>query len=109
MTQEVKEDILFVLAEAPVPAAGAGVMGDLVVGRNDRTDGAEANNDPNLLSGRTSNLRPEDMADLCRQGIDIDDDKYPAPDNVPRQDDTTSGTDNWRREGIIFPRKAGNL
>ena len=49
------------------------------------------------------------MVDLRRQGISIDDDNDPAPENVPRQGENTTCTDNWRREGIIFPRKAGNL
>ena len=57
MTQEGTKEIFFVLAEAPVPAAGAGGIGALAVGRNYCTDGSEANNAPNLLSGRTSNLR----------------------------------------------------
>ena len=47
--------------------------------------------------------------ELRCQGISIDDDNNPAPENVPRQGDTTTGTGNWRREGIICPRKAGNL
>ena len=47
--------------------------------------------------------------ELRRQRISIDDDNNPAPENVPRQDETTAGTGNWRREGIICPRKAGNL
>ena len=66
-------------------------------------------NPPNWLSGRTSNLRSEDMAELRHQGISIDDDNDPAPDNVPRQGETTYGTGDWRREGIICPRKSGNL
>ena len=49
------------------------------------------------------------MVELRRQGIAIDGDNDPAPENVPRQGETTTGTGNWRREGIIFPRKAGNL
>ena len=109
VTEEGTEDSLFVLAEAVVPAADAGGIGALAVGGNNRTDGAEANDAPNLLSGRTSNLRLEDMAELFRQGIAIDDDRNPAPDNIPRQGETTAGTGNWRREGIICPRKSGNL
>ena len=49
------------------------------------------------------------MVELRRQGIAIDDDNDPAPGNVPRQVETTVGTSNWMREGIISPRKAGNL
>ena len=49
------------------------------------------------------------MAELRRQGISINDDNDPSPENFPRQDETTSGTGNWRREGILCPRKSGNL
>ena len=49
------------------------------------------------------------MVELYRQGISINDDNYPAPDNVPQQGDNTTRTGNWRREGIICPRKTGNL
>ena len=49
------------------------------------------------------------MVELCRQEISIDDDNDPAPENVRRQGDNTTHTGNWRREGIICPRKAGNL
>ena len=49
------------------------------------------------------------MVKLRRQGIAIEDDNDPAPENVPRQGKTTTGTGNWRREGIICPRKDGNL
>ena len=49
------------------------------------------------------------MVELRRQGIAIDDDNNPAPENVPRQGETTTGTGYSRREGIICPRKAGNL
>ena len=56
-----------------------------------------------------SDIILEDMAYLCRQGIDIDDDNYQSQENVPRQADTTSGTGNWRRESIIRPWKSGNF
>ena len=44
-----------------------------------------------------------------RQGISIDDDNNPAPENFPGQGETTTGTGNWRREGIICPLKLVNL
>ena len=47
--------------------------------------------------------------ELQRQGITINNDNYPAPENVPQQGENTTRTDNWRRAGIICPRKAGNL
>ena len=58
---------------------------------------------------RTSNLRLKDISELRHKGITIADDNDPSPDNVPRHGDTTAGTGNWRREGIISPRKPGNL
>ena len=47
--------------------------------------------------------------ELCHQGTAIDDDNNTAPENVSRQGEITTGTGNWRREGIICPSKAGNL
>ena len=109
VTLEVEEDILFVLAEAVIPAVSAGAIGPLTFDQTNRADGVEANDAPILLSGRTSNIRSEDMVELRRQGIDIDDDNNPAPDNVPRQGENTTSTVDWRIEGNICPRKAGNL
>ena len=79
VTEEGEEDSLFVLAEAVVPAVSAGGIGPLAVGGNNRTDGAEANDAPILLSVRMSNLRSEDMVELCRQGIAINYENNPAP------------------------------
>ena len=103
------EDSLFFPAKYTVPAADSGGIGAMSVDRNDCTDGAEANDAPNLLSGRTSKIRSEDMAELHRQYISIDDDNNPALDIAPIQGETTTGTGKWRREGIICPRKAGKL
>ena len=109
VTQEDTEDSLFVLDEAPLPSAGAEGIGDLAVYRNYCTDGAEAKDFPNLLSGRMSNLCLEDMAELLCQEITVDNDNDLAQENFPREGETTSGTGNWRREGIICPQKAVNL
>ena len=49
------------------------------------------------------------MAELRCQGIAIDDNNDPATENVPRQGETTAGTGNRRREGIILPQKPVNL
>ena len=84
VTQEGTEESFFVIAEAHIPAVSTGGISALEVGGNNFTDGAESNSTPNLLSVHTSNLRPDDMAELLRQGIAIDDDNNPAPDNVPR-------------------------
>ena len=109
VTQEGEEDSLFVLAEAVIPAVSAGAIGTLTFDQTNRADGAEANVAPILLSGRTSNLCSEYMVELRRQGISIKNDNDPAPENFPRQGENTTGTGNWRREGIISPRKAGNI
>ena len=97
MNKSGEDDSLFVLSESVIPAASNGGIDTLSVCGKNCTDGEEANNAPNLLLGCTSNLRLEDMVELCRQGIAIDDDNYPAPENVPRQGDTNTGTGNWRR------------
>ena len=80
----------------------------LSVDENNCADGAETNDATILLSVRTSNLGSEDMVEICRQGISINDDNDPAPYNVPRQGDINTGTGNSRREGIIYPQKSGN-
>ena len=49
------------------------------------------------------------MVEIIHQGIYIDYDNDPAPQNVPRHGETTSGICNWRREGIVFPRKSEKL
>ena len=72
------------------------------VGENNCTDGVEANYAPNLLSGRTSNLCSEDMAQLFCQGISISGDNNPAPENVPRQGDTNAGYSNFQNYFAYF-------
>ena len=84
VTKEVEEDRLFFLAEAVIPSTSAVGIGPLAVDGNNRADGAEANNAPILLSGRTSNKSLEDMVEILRQGIAIDDDNDSAPENFPR-------------------------
>ena len=79
VTNEGEENSLFVLSDAVIPAVRAGGICPLAVDGDNRADGAEANDAPILLSGRTSNLRLEDMVELCGQGIPIDDDNNPAP------------------------------
>ena len=98
MTKQGEEERIFVLSEAVIPAVSAVAIGPLAVDENNRAEGAEANDAPILLSGCTSNLRSEDMVELCRQGIAINDDNNPAPENVPQHGETTTGTGNWRRE-----------
>ena len=69
----------------------------MAVDGNNNADDAEANNAPILLSGCTSNIRSEDMVEFRYQGIAIDDDNDPEPENAPIQGETTTGTSNWRR------------
>ena len=109
VTQKGIEKSLFFLSEDSVPATGARGIGALSVGRNNRTDGAKANNTSNLLFVRTSSLSLEDTTEFCRQGIDIDDDNDPALENSPRKGETTPGTVNRKREVIICPRKSGTF
>ena len=109
VNKEGEEDSLFVLVEDVVPTAITGGIGPLVDDGNNYTGGAEANDDSILLSGCTSNIRLEHMVELRCQGIAINDDNDPAPDNVPIQGETIDGTGNWMREGIICSRRAGNL
>ena len=49
MTKEGKEDSLFVLAEAVIPAVSSGAIGPLSVDENKCSDGAESNDAPILL------------------------------------------------------------
>ena len=90
VTQEGEDDSLFVLAESIIPAVSAVAIGPLAFDQTNRADDAEANYAPTLLSGRKSNLRLEDMVELRRKEISIDDDNYPAPENVPRQGENTT-------------------
>ena len=79
VTKYCEEDSLFFLAEAVIPTVSAGSIGPMEVDENNRADGTKGNDAPILLLGRTSNLRLEDTVELCRQGIAIDYDNYPAP------------------------------
>ena len=109
VTKQDEEDSLFFLTEAVIHAVSVGAIVTLSVDENNCADGAEANDALILLLGRTLNLHSEDMVELCCQGIAIDNDNNSAPENVPREGETTTGIGNWRREGIICPRKSGNL
>ena len=96
VTQEGEEDILFFLAEAVIPTFSAGAICPLKFDQTNRADGAEAKNAQIILSGRTSNLRLEDMVELCRQGIAIDNDNDPAPENV------SSGKLKWVKTKTVI-------
>ena len=68
---------------------------------------------PCLSSGHNLNLTYEDMADLWRQGIAVNDENDPAPKTfpIPVNSPLTQPEDenSWRYEGIIFPRRSNNL
>ena len=48
-----------------------------------RVDGVEFLGLPCLASGQKSNLTSDDMADLQRQVISVDDNNDPTPENIP--------------------------
>ena len=54
--------------------------------------------------GRNLNLTSADMDDLRRQGIAVDDDNEPSPENVPYVFPNPEYGYSWRYEGIISPR-----
>ena len=49
----------------------------------------------------------EDYSQLRRQGIEVDDDNDPIPENTPQTNNTTTTAEtalNWTvEEGIVFP------
>ena len=69
VTKEGDEDILLVLAEAVIPVVSTGAIGPLSVDENNRADGAESNDAPILISGRTSNIRPDIKIGACVCGV----------------------------------------
>jgi hypothetical protein len=79
LTQEGPEDGYFAEEGAVVPARRVAVQAN--AGRMDGVD--EVNRGVNIPFARNSNLTADDMAELRRQGITIDDDNDPAPENIP--------------------------
>jgi hypothetical protein len=72
-----------------------------------RTDGVD---EVNIPFARNSNLTADDMAELRRQGITIDDDTDPAPENIPIPELRVEEVPlSWQSDGIICPRRAANL
>ena len=69
VTQEGEEDSLFVLVEAVIIAVSAGAIGPLIFNQSNRDDGAEANDAPTLLSGRTSNIRRKTWWSFAAKGF----------------------------------------
>lgn len=74
-----------------------------------RVSGVES--ERNFERTRNSNLTLDDMAELARQGIEVDNDNEPAPENVPDAAPTTAEPEalEWKEDGIVCPRRAANL
>ena len=78
-----------------------------------RVCGVEILDLPCLASGYNSNLTSEDMADIRRQVIAVDNNNDPDPSNIispeniplPQPEEENS----WISEGIICPRRSNNL
>ena len=63
---------------------------------------------PCLDSGQNLNLTSDDMADLRFQGIDVDNNYYHVPKNIPYEVPQPEDGYSWISEGIIFPRQSKN-
>ena len=114
VVQEGPEECIFDNTEAPAcerdamqPIHGTKAENQ-IVWRN------EEDNLPVLPSGKIMNPTEENIDVLRCIGITIDDKNYPAPENVPEQQEKQQwngeeGREVWKSEGIICPRKANNL
>ena len=90
---------------------GAGKAASVLVNQ-ERVNGREAGDGPNLHYDRTSNLLLEDITELCRKGIKVDDNKNPVPESVNQTNSTSSESIAafiWKLEGTICTRKTINL
>ena len=65
------------------------------------------------LQGIKSNLTSDDMADIRIQGISVNDDIGPSPENIHVPKNITlpqlEENNSWIPEGIIFPGQSENL
>ena len=71
-----------------------------------RVGGVEFSNLLCLALGRNLNLTSNDMADLRRQCIAVDDDNEPYPEKISYEVPQTVNDFNWKPEGIILPRRS---
>ena len=69
-----------------------------------RVCGVEFSDLTRLDSRQKLNHTSNDMDDLQQQGIDVDDDNGPSPENIPYEVPQSEGGYIWRAEGIICPR-----
>ena len=71
--------------------------------------GVETSDLPCLASGRNSNFTSDDMADLRRQGVAVDDENKPAHQNIPSPQNIPlpqlEEGYSQRSEVIICPRR----
>ena len=78
-----------------------------------RVCGAEISHLPCLASGHNSNLTSEDMDNLRRQGISVNDDIDPDPENMPVSRNIHLSQleeyNSWISEGIICLKKSNNI
>ena len=79
----------------------------------ERVCGFEISDLPCLASGHNSSLTSEDMADIRCQGIAVDDDEDPSPENIPVPINIRftllEEENSWIPEGIIFLRRSKHL
>jgi hypothetical protein len=109
LTEEGPEDLLFATEVAAPPRQPPTIRTNDET--RERTGGTEATQ--NFQVQANTNLGTDDMAALRRQGIDVDDDNDPAPENVPTPGvaavvAAAEEEGIWKSEGIICPRLAGN-
>ena len=71
-----------------------------------RVGGVDFSNLLCLDSGRNLNLTSNDMSDLRRQCIAVDDDNEPYPEKISYEVPQTVNDFNWKPEGIILPRRS---
>ena len=62
-----------------------------------------------LVMGRNSNLTSNKMADLRCQGITVDNDNNPYPDNIPYQVPQAENAFDWKLEGIVLTTQFNSL
>ena len=74
-----------------------------------RVGGVVISDLPCLASGRNSNLTSDYMADIRRQGVAVDDDNDPTPENIPYEVPQLEEGYSLISEGIICPRRSKKL
>ena len=82
LTKEGKEEDFFVTSAEKEDDEFLPVL-ELPLLVEQRVCAVEILNLPCLASGHNLNLTSEEMADLWRQGIAVDDNNGPAPENIP--------------------------